>query len=403
MTSRINLINYLVQQRNYESYLEITQNGISWEIAHVQCATKRLNFPLSSNEFFSSHHDFYDIIFIDGLHTEEQVAKDIQHALQRLKINGMIILHDCMPPDAWHQRSYEDYKEGENWNGTVWKAVLREFNRSHYQCTLLDMDWGCGIIDTANTQLALNRKMPEELDYSMHYDWLLAYKMGIGEYIRKQVEVFFHLACLGNWQEVFGEQMDQLSQNGFNQVRLSVLGTEKELLFALNTLDDQKIKATALFHDTDLNHFEKPALLAIENYASCHNGYVLYLHSKGVSNPGDESKGKWRRLMMRELVDKWENCVLQLQHYDVIGVDWRDMPPISHFCGNFWYASSKYLRKLADFNFYYDNPRYRIWDRICDKRLGCEFWISSSKETPRVLSLVGRNIDFCNPVYWSDK
>jgi len=164
-----------------------------------------------------------------------------------------------------------------------------------------------------------------------------------------------------------------------------------------------KNKATALFHDTDLNHFEKPALLAIENYASSHNGYVLYLHSKGVSNPGDESKGKWRRLMMRELVDKWENCVLQLQHYDVIGVDWRDMPPISHFCGNFWYASSKYLRKLADFNFYYDNPRYRIWDRICDKRLGCEFWISSSKETPRVLSLVGRNIDFCNPVYWSDK
>jgi hypothetical protein len=39
-------------------------------------------------------------------------------------------------------------------------------------------------------------------------------------------------------------------------------------------------------------------LNAIQEHSKKYNGYVLYLHSKGVSNPADESKAKWRRLMM---------------------------------------------------------------------------------------------------------
>jgi hypothetical protein len=126
----------------------------------------------------------------------------------------------------------------------------------------------------------------------------------------------------------------------------------------------------------------------------------LYLHSKGVSNPVDVNKTKWRRLMMRELVVNSESCLKQLPYYDIIGVNWREMPATSHFCGNFWYASTNYLRNLADFTQYYDNPRYKIWDAVESKRLGCEFWISSGSQAPRIQSLVCRNVDFCNPLYW---
>ena len=107
--------------------------------------------------------------------------------------------------------------------------------------------------------------------------------------------------------------------------------------------------------------------------------------------------------MMKELVDNWEYCIQQLSKYDVIGVNWRDMPPTSHFCGNFWYSSTRYLRKLADFRFYYDHPRYRVYNPVYDKRLGCEFWIGSGSVVPQILSVYCRNVDFCNYNYWINK
>lgn len=103
--------------------------------------------------------------------------------------------------------------------------------------------------------------------------------------------------------------------------------------------------------------------------------------------------------MMRELVEKWQTCMLALPHYDVVGVNWREMYNISHFSGNFWYAAVKHIRKLANFNCYYDNPRFIIYDQIDNKRLGCEFWISSSSERPKVLSLFCNNVDFGNGVF----
>jgi hypothetical protein len=397
------LINYLIQQRHFTRYLEITVHHPSHNFSRVQCAHKSTVLPNHYSDFFSKKNGPFDLVFIDGIHTEVAVLTDITNALANLSAGGIIVLHDCMPPDAWHQREPEDFREGENWNGTVWKAALRVFNRSTYQCTLLDMDWGCGIIDTAHEQIPAERALPDVLDYTQHYPLLLEYRSGVADWLRRQVKVFYHLACMGNWKEVFPEQMRQLQQNGFRNIRMSILGSTADLSTVHTAVRELDMEADIFFHSEDLNCFEKPALEAIENYARHNGGHILYLHSKGVSNPGDQTKTKWRKLMMRELIDNWEGCMLQLPHYDVIGVNWRDMPPTSHFCGNFWYASVNYLRKLADFNSYYNNPRYRIWDRINDKRLGCEFWIGSGKEKPRVLSLFCRNVDFCNHEYWRNK
>lgn len=403
MLSRINLINYIVQERGFSKYLEIATNDVSHSLWHIQCTHKRSNFPKSSDDFFSGNSETYDIIFIDGLHTEEQVMKDVKNAMSVLNKDGLIILHDCMPPDAWHQREPEEYRAGENWNGTVWKAALRIFNTCSYKCMLLNMDWGCGIIDTSEMQAPAALQLPAKLEYHMHYEWLLRYKCSVAEYLRSRITVFYHVACMGNWYDVFKEQMQQLSSNRFNKIHLSVLGSQEELQHIESVLKKMQIKVLTLLFNEDLRNFEAPALHAIQEHAKKYNGYVLYLHSKGVSNPADESKAKWRRLMMKELVENWENCMMQLLNYDVIGVNWRDMPPISHFCGNFWYASTAYLRKLADFKNYYEKPLYKIWDRINDKRLGCEFWIGSGSTSPKVLSLFCRNVDFCNHTFWVNK
>jgi hypothetical protein len=401
--NKTELINHLIHQRNANRYLEISAHDKQNNFASIVCRHKETTFQYSSQDFFNQNDAKYDFIFIDGIHTEEQVLKDIEYAKGSLANDGIIMLHDCMPPDAWHQRELEDFHEGENWNGTVWKAVLREFNATTSRCTVIDTDWGCGVIDTSLTQIPKRKILPENLNYQVHYPWLLEYKCTMASYLLTQVNVFYHLACMGNWQEVFREQVLQLKQNGFQQVYLTMLGTEKDLEFVNTTCDKSDLITHVVFKSPELTHFEKPALLAIEQYAKQHEGHVLYLHSKGVSNPADVSKIKWRRLMMQELVQNREACIKQLPYYDAIGVNWRDMPPTSHFCGNFWYASTKYLRRLADFSRYFDNPRFNIHDRIDNKRLGCEFWISSGNTPPKILSLYCRNVDFCDQNYWRNK
>ncbi len=404
--NKTELINYFINLRNYGHYLEITVHNEKENFIHIRCADKKNITSGSVNNFEATNdnnNDKFDLIFIDGVHTEEQVLKDINYAQQKLSKHGVIILHDCMPPDAWHQRDIEEFHAGENWNGTVWKAALRVFNESFFKCTLLDMDWGCGIIDTNQSQLPVQINLPAKLNYKIHYPLLLKYKTSISAFFRNQVKVFYHLACMGNWLQVFKEQMLKLQQNGFNKIELTVLGTKENLVIARSICDKLNIEAHMAFSAAQITYFETPALLAIEDYARQNEGYVLYLHSKGVSNPGDINKVKWRRLMMKELVDNWEFCMLQLPKYDVIGVNWRVMPPDSHFCGNFWYASTRYLRKLADFKHYYENHCHQIIDAINSKRLTCEFWISSGTETPKMLSLYCANVDFCNCEFWRNK
>lgn len=404
---RTELINQLLVSRQGSRYLEIGVEDERQNFAQVVAPVKVgvdvkpvTTFRGTSDQFFAQNEQAFDLIFIDGLHVESQVHKDIENSYRCLAPGGVIVLHDCLPPDAWHQRPPEAAHEGENWNGDVWKAVLREFNRTAHRCCVVATDWGCGVIDTSRRQDPANDRLPDVLRYEREFDLLRRYVVTVPEFIREQVTVFYHLACLAGWEEVFAEQMHLLSESGYRALRLSVVGAQT--LERVNTICEAiGVQISPIFQSPELALFETPCLRAIEDYARNHVGYVLYLHSKGVSDPANELKRRWRRLMMTELVGAWESRMLELPHYDAIGVNWREMPPISHFSGNFWYASTNYLRTLADFETYYEHPHYTIWDAIEDKRLGCEFWISSGPAEPRVLSLVCRNTDFLSPEFWS--
>ena len=103
---------------------------------------------LNNNEILSKDIKF-DVIFIDGLHLAEQVDLDIKNALDYIKDDGFIVLHDCNPPTEWHAREDYDYKNSPAqgyWNGTTWKAFLKSrFNPNLNSCCI-DTDWGVGIL-----------------------------------------------------------------------------------------------------------------------------------------------------------------------------------------------------------------------------------------------------------------
>src|SRR4051812_2665002 len=115
--TRTELINYIIRQRSAERYLEVGIHDEQNNFININCRCKATTFPGNSDVFFVNNTAQFDIIFIDGIHTEEQALKDIENSFKCLASSGVIVLHDCMPPDEWHQREQEAFREGESWNG----------------------------------------------------------------------------------------------------------------------------------------------------------------------------------------------------------------------------------------------------------------------------------------------
>jgi len=150
---RYDIINGLIKKYGFKRYLEI---GVFQRenFSKIECELKKCvdpNFPadhhMSSNMFFEFNHDTYDIIFIDGLHTELQTFVDIYQSWQILNKGGFIVVHDCNPETKWHTRPPEQYKRGEEWNGTTYRGFIA-FKQAHPEmnCFVVNADYGCGII-----------------------------------------------------------------------------------------------------------------------------------------------------------------------------------------------------------------------------------------------------------------
>jgi hypothetical protein len=154
---RFDIINALIQRYGYQRYLEIGVEG-GEAFGNVQCAVKHgvdpfsvnATFRIPSDEFFAMIHEDveYDIIFVDGLHVEDQTQRDIENSLLHLSEGGVIVAHDCNPPTEWHQRSYEEFlKHYSNWNGTSWRGYVNlRATRPDLEMSVVDTDWGCAII-----------------------------------------------------------------------------------------------------------------------------------------------------------------------------------------------------------------------------------------------------------------
>ena len=156
--SRTDILNVLISHLGLERYLEIgTGGGENFEgiIAPVRQSVDpggSPSFRMSTNTFFAQRLGCpqYDVVLVDGNHEEEACSRDIENALERLSERGCIVVHDANPPTEWHQRPSSDVAEGSEWNGSVWRAVVR-FRERHPDIALitLDVDWGCTVIRPA--------------------------------------------------------------------------------------------------------------------------------------------------------------------------------------------------------------------------------------------------------------
>lgn len=185
-TKRYDLINYLIEQFGYQSYLEIGVRNQADCFDRVKCGYKEsidpnprsgtvVTYRMTSDEAFALIHQkeqTYDIIFIDGLHLEEQVDRDIVNSLQALNENGTLVMHDCNPPNKFMQREkFEVNGKFPPWNGTVWKSYVKLRFREDLEVRVVDTDWGCGIVRRGKQQVYAENFLPTvHLTYQF-LDW----------------------------------------------------------------------------------------------------------------------------------------------------------------------------------------------------------------------------------------
>ena len=153
------LINKFDHFHDFEKYLEIgvrdlrnfEQININYKIGVDPLPTKKNSNVIvnTSDNFFKKNNEIFDIIFIDGLHLEQQVDKDLKNSFECLSPNGYIIMHDCNPPTEFHQREICEVNGNPNkpWNGTTWKSYAKQrINNDKVNMSCVDCDWGVGII-----------------------------------------------------------------------------------------------------------------------------------------------------------------------------------------------------------------------------------------------------------------
>lgn len=176
--TRIDIINTLIRKYGYQTYLEVGVRTFSDCFNHIiaqhktgvdpgyENPTEQYDYKMESNAFF---HDLsagltefpsdmkWDCIFIDGLHTAEQVEQDVLNSLNHLAVGGTIVMHDCSPPSEIVAREVyrPDWPHTGDWCGTVWKAFYKfRHTRPDLAMWCVNDDYGVGIIQVGEQELA---------------------------------------------------------------------------------------------------------------------------------------------------------------------------------------------------------------------------------------------------------
>jgi hypothetical protein len=123
--TRIDIIKAIAAQYSDCRYLEIGCRSDTC-FSQIDAAVKVGVDPASggthrmtSDAFFETHADRFDLVFVDGLHTYGQSRTDAINALSRLPVGGCVVFHDMIPLD-W--RSAHPEQISRRWNGDVWKT-----------------------------------------------------------------------------------------------------------------------------------------------------------------------------------------------------------------------------------------------------------------------------------------
>ena len=199
--NRWDILNKLIKKNNYKNYLEIGVQNPSSNFDKINCENKvgvepnvydwhrgtPPTFVGTSDEYFEAIKDSdikFDIVFIDGLHHDDQVIRDIENSLNILNSEGTIVVHDCLPSN---EREQERDDHGGVWLGDVWKGIAHlRITRDDIKIEVVDTDLGCGVITkNESTKWDTNGEVWNEYPYYFNNKKGLMNVISVQEFVNK--------------------------------------------------------------------------------------------------------------------------------------------------------------------------------------------------------------------------
>lgn len=165
--------------------------------------------------------------------------------------------------------------------------------------------------------------------------------------------IFWHTYLVGDFKLIVQEQMMKLFTSGlYDEVDYIFTGisakSTADINWFIQLLSSYEKFFTIVHRDTD---GEKPTMRLLANYAKENECYIMYFHTKAVSNIGYNNT-LWRWSMDNNLIYKWKECINLIDKgADAVGVNVRGNTHVGyhpHFSGNAWWTTSKYVQTLND-------------------------------------------------------
>lgn len=224
--------------------------------------------------------------------------------------------------------------------------------------------------------------------------------------------IFYHIFPIFNWCDLVQDQLLNIFESGLYEniesLNMVLLSSDSKNLEWLQNLVSKFSKINVI-QDINENLAERPTLSRINDFAKtrAENELVLYMHTKGISyflNEDYSLEGSfrrkqfaWRKYMEHFNIYLWRNAekVLSTGFWDAYGVNLRNAPDYYnyhiHYSGNFWWATTDYLKSLNKEYFLQDLGRK-------DDRVYAEFWIGSGNEA-RLYEAHESNVDHYRKEY----
>lgn len=183
MKTHLEIIQHYIDLIGAKSYLEIGL-GTGANFDSVKCEYKvgvdpasalRMTegsevIPVKSDDFFclEGWDRAYDVIFLDGDHTAEQLERDIVNAVKWVSEGGVILVHDINPPSEVSTLIPRETKE---WCGTCYKAWYG-FVDMHpcIKTEFYPQDYGIGVIHHSGWPVI--PCFASDISYDQYKKWL---------------------------------------------------------------------------------------------------------------------------------------------------------------------------------------------------------------------------------------
>jgi len=362
---KYDIINFLIKNREYKTYLEIGMDNPNNNYLKINCVSKEscdpyfppqndwdggydnenlpdiikenLTYHMTSDEMFDaiSPDKKWDIIFVDGYHTEDQVSKDIYNSMKHITRNGCIVVHDSIPGNESMQ---EEVRTQAPWNGTVWKAVAK-LNGRNINFKTIDIPDGLTIIEFSEHPNFDGYLEKSEFIYSddfgkklMHIISVEAFKQIYAKlpvshfnlpinlvahfYVPSYYEGFpwlydIHFNCLKEYSNIFTNVVFVLAvDNNYDE---SIVNEYKKHIFDIGFRGDIAIKIRKNSAYREAKTFKEEIVDNLEKL----EGITFFIHGKGISNVNRNDLDinqvlDWVASSYFQMFDNFDDVILKL-------------------------------------------------------------------------------------------